>query len=501
MKIFKKTFVTVFSCFLIFITILSYILASNHIRDSENSLIEQNRLYGKLISKQIEIGYLQSEWPYELLNELSNKEDFIFWWVVKNDGTIYRADNISFMKTNAYDYFPQLEDREEFDDSIYSNEANNYAIYFKSFDYGSEVWTIWIGFSLDKVYFTSMGIITTVVLAVLSMLVAIIVILFLLVKSFTNPIIKLWKNVSEFGKGNFDAISDIKSKDEIGQLSNEFNIMTKNIKDSNLKIEKYSKNLEKLLKQKDQFIIQLGHDLKTPLGPLISLLPIIKKNTHEQKIKDMVDISIHASNRINNLVKKTLKMAQLNAQEQKLSLEKLILHDIVNESIQRTNLLVDKTNIIIKNNISNDISVQVDLVLIGELFDNLITNAIKYSPKGGNITIEASKQKEYILVKLKDEGIGLSEEQIENIFDEFYKTDTSRHDLDSSGLGLSISKRIVELHGGSIGVKSDGIGKGCTFYISIPFIPFEEYNVSSYDLDDNFHMIIDNLLDEKSESL
>jgi signal transduction histidine kinase len=497
MKLFKKTFVTVFICFLIFISILSYILASNHIKDSENSLIEQNRLYGKLISKQIEIGYLQSEWPYELLNELSNRDDFIFWWVVKSDGTIYRANNISFMKTNAYDYFPQLDEKKQFDDSIYSNKENNYAIYFKSISYGSEVWTIWIGFSLDTVYFTSMNIITTVVLAVISMLIVIFIILFLLVKSFTNPIIKLWKSVSEFGKGNFDARSDIKSSDEIGQLSNEFNIMTRNIKDSNLKIESYSKNLEKLLKQKDEFITQLGHDLKTPLGPLISLLPVIKKNISEPKISEMVDVTIHASNRINNLVKKTLKLAQLNSTEEKLNLEKSELYDIADEVIQRLNLSIDKTNIIIKNDIPNDISIYADLVLIRELFDNLISNAIKYCPNGGNITIKAIKQEEYIIVSITDEGIGLSEEQIENIFDEFYKTDPSRHDLDSIGLGLSICKRIIALHGGKIGVTSEGIGKGSTFYFSLPFIYNMIYDKRSNDSFDTFHLKIDTLLEKR----
>ena len=155
MKLFRKTLIAVFSCFLITTIILSYILAVNHINDSQNKIIEQNRIYGKLISKQIEIGYLQSDWPYEILNDLSNRDDFIFWWVVKGDDTIYRSYDVSFMRTNVYDYFPQLEDRSDFDDTIYLDNDKNYGIYFKQFDYGSEVWTIWIGFSLDEIYQTT----------------------------------------------------------------------------------------------------------------------------------------------------------------------------------------------------------------------------------------------------------------------------------------------------------------------------------------------------------
>ena len=497
-KIFRKTLITVFSCFLFVIIILSYILASNHIRDSENALIEQNRLYGKIISKQIEIGYLQSDWPFELLSELSNRDDFIFWWVVKDDGTIYRSDNISFMKTNAYDYFPELEDKDELDDTIYSNYDSNYAIYFKSFNYGSEEWTIWIGFSLDIVYVTSMNIITTVTLVVLTTLIAIFIILFFLVKSITNPIITLWKSASEFAKGNFDAVSDIHSKDEIGQLSSEFNIMTKNIKDSKVKIEKYSNNLEKLLKQKDEFINQLGHDLKTPLGPLISLLPIIKKKTKDPKIKEMANVTIHASNRINNLVKKTIKLAQLNSTKQLLNPQEVDLSKLVDESIKRNELSLKNSNLITKNNITTNLLIKVDPVLISELFDNLITNAIKYCPDGGTITIDLSKKENALIISVHDEGIGLDKEQIKYIFDEFYKTDPSRHDLDSSGLGLAISKRIVELHGGTIRAKSKGIGKGSTFYFSLPLYSSIENNEITFDSNEDFHINIDKLLDENS---
>jgi signal transduction histidine kinase len=496
LKIFKKTFITVFSCFLIVIIFLSYILASTHIQDSENGLIEQNRLYGKLISKQIEIGYLQSDWPYELLNDLSNRDDFIFWWVVKDDGTIYRSDNISFMKTNAYEYFPQLEEKNELDDTIYSNYESNYAIYFKSFNYGSEEWTIWIGFSLDIVYVTSMNIITTVSLVVIPTLIAIFFILFFLVKSFTNPIITLWKSVSEFGSGNYNAVSDIHSKDEIGLLSKEFNIMTKNIKDSKAKIENYSNNLEKLLKQKDEFITQLGHDLKTPLGPLISLLPIIKKKTTDPKTKEMVNVSIHASNRINNLVKKTIKLAQLNSTKQILKPEEIYLSKLVEESIKRNDLLLNNSNLIVKNEIAPNLLIKVDPVLISELFDNLITNAIKYCQHGGIITIETSKKGNNLVISVNDEGIGLDKEQIKYIFDEFYKTDPSRHDLDSSGLGLAISKRIVELHGGTIGVKSQGLGKGCTFYFSLPFNSSIHNGENSYISHEDFRSNLDKLFEE-----
>ena len=495
MKIFRKTFITVFSCFLIIIIILSYILANNHINDSEKSLIEQNRIYGKIISKQIEIGYLQSDWPYELLNELSNRDDFIFWWVVKDDGTIYRSDNISFMKTNAFEYFPQLNDRTEFDDIIYSNEENNYAIYFKSFDYGNEIWTIWIGFSLDIVYATSMNIVSTVFIVVITTLLAIFFILFFLVRSFTNPIIRLWNGVSEFGKGNFDASLDVQSKDEIGQLSSEFNIMTKNIKDAKLEIEQYSENLERLLKQKDEFIHQLSHDLKSPLTPLINLIPILQKKNKDEECNKILEILMRNTNHMKNLVTKTLILAKLNSPTTTFTFTPSNINEEINHVLERNMCLIEAHNITILKNIDENIMIEIDKLQFSELMDNLLSNAIKYGPNGGDIIINGTIEKDHVIISIVDSGIGMTEDQIDHAFDEFYKTDPSRHDLDSSGLGLSICKRIVELHGGNVGVKSQGLGKGSTFYFSLPFNSQKENSEIPYDSDKDVHTNIDRLIE------
>jgi signal transduction histidine kinase len=102
------------------------------------------------------------------------------------------------------------------------------------------------------------------------------------------------------------------------------------------------------------------------------------------------------------------------------------------------------------------------------VFNNLITNAVKYSPFGSTVTIDACDEGDFVTVSIKDTGAGLSEEQLDYIFDEFYKADKSRHDFNSSGLGLSICKQIVEKHGGKIWAESLGIGKGSVFYFTVP---------------------------------
>jgi signal transduction histidine kinase len=116
----------------------------------------------------------------------------------------------------------------------------------------------------------------------------------------------------------------------------------------------------------------------------------------------------------------------------------------------------------------DELFINADKLKIHELFNNILNNAVKYSNGKGIITIHGTHEHDHVLFSVKDTGIGMNDEQLSHIFDEFYKADPSRHDFDSSGLGMSIAKRIVEKHGGSIWAKSKGIGKGSTFYFTLP---------------------------------
>ena len=103
-----------------------------------------------------------------------------------------------------------------------------------------------------------------------------------------------------------------------------------------------------------------------------------------------------------------------------------------------------------------------------ELLDNIISNAVKYSKEeAGKIIIDAQENNDEVKLSIEDNGQGMQKDQIEHIFDEFYKADESRHDFESTGLGLTICKRIIEHHGGKIWVESKGLGKGTTFYFTL----------------------------------
>jgi signal transduction histidine kinase len=169
-----------------------------------------------------------------------------------------------------------------------------------------------------------------------------------------------------------------------------------------------------------------------------------------------------------NLVIKTIELAKLNSPNTEFTLVDTNLINEVNNSIEKNKIILQEYSIDITKNVDENIIIKADKLRLGELFDNLITNAIKYSKKGGNISFNAENIGDFVKVSIKDSGIGLDDKQLDHIFDEFYKVDKSRHDFDSSGLGLSICKRIVEKHGGSIWAESPGHLKGTIIYFTLP---------------------------------
>jgi signal transduction histidine kinase len=168
------------------------------------------------------------------------------------------------------------------------------------------------------------------------------------------------------------------------------------------------------------------------------------------------------------LVDKTIELARLNSTNVKIESENQHLLTEINSILDNFELLFEKNHIKVENKIDKNIFVQADKLKLEELLNNLLTNSVKYSSeKGGEINIEAEENKGFVTISISDNGAGMDKEQLDHVFEEFYKADESRHDLDSSGLGLAICKRIVEKHGGKIWAESKGKGKGSTFYFTL----------------------------------
>jgi signal transduction histidine kinase len=292
--------------------------------------------------------------------------------------------------------------------------------------------------------------------------------LFLLRKVIVKPIIRFRDTAKIFGKGDLDARVEIKSKDELGDLAQAFNQMAKDLKESRDKIQDYNQILENLLQQKDEFIGQLGHDLKNPLQPLIGLLPILIEQEDDPEKKETLKLMNQNAEYMRELIFKTLQLAKLRSSKIEFDFEKLNLKSEVDTVISTEKIILKEKNIELENKVNENINVIADRLRLAEVLKNLISNAAKYTQSNsGKIIVDAKKQGKKVTVSIKDTGIGMSKEQIKKLFDEFYKVNVSTSEYHSTGLGLAICKRIIEKHEGKIWVESEGLGRGSTFYFTL----------------------------------
>jgi len=148
------------------------------------------------------------------------------------------------------------------------------------------------------------------------------------------------------------------------------------------KVRERTEEVWKLVKQKDGFIKQLGHDLKTPLTPIISLLPLVKEKVKDEEVKRLLDIISRNITHIKNLVTDTLSLAQLSTPSYKPKLEKLNLRSVVDECLRENEYLIKVKDMRPLNEIDESISVKADKLRLKEVFANLISNSVKYTPRG-----------------------------------------------------------------------------------------------------------------------
>ena len=217
------------------------------------------------------------------------------------------------------------------------------------------------------------------------------------------------------------------------------------------------------------FVSNVSHELRTPLASLKALTETL----HETALDDPPAAKrflVHMEREIDNLTQLVQELLELSRIESgRVPLQKSAIHpyDLVSSSTERMELQAERAGISLSFHCSRDLDmVKADSSRIGQVMINLIHNAIKFTKPGGNIEVFAEDQQDFITFSVKDNGVGIPANEVERIFERFYKTDRSRAGL-GTGLGLSISKHLVEAHGGKIWAKSK-LNSGSTFSFSLP---------------------------------
>jgi signal transduction histidine kinase len=218
----------------------------------------------------------------------------------------------------------------------------------------------------------------------------------------------------------------------------------------------------------ERILCNFSHDIKNSLNPIITLFPtLVNKESDPEKLRRMEVIHRNIKN-INNLANKTFEL--IKAKSDEYTLEKTLIHipDLIEKVLEQYSDTIKVNNLTILHNIPDHQNVFADQIFLKKVFIHIIDNAIRYTPQKGTITISSQYIPNELLITINDTGIGMTSYQLQNAFNEFYKGDTSRHSLDSNGLGLTICKYIVQKHGGRIWAESDGMNKGVTIFLTLP---------------------------------
>ena len=273
-------------------------------------------------------------------------------------------------------------------------------------------------------------------------------------KNIFRPIEQINEATKKVALGEYDIELETKREDEIGELTNNFNKMTRGLKST--------ENLQK------EFINNVSHEIKTPVSSIEGFAKFLKdKNLTDEEREEYANIIIEEAKRLENLTGKILKLSKLNNQEIITNKQEIEVAEQIRKAIS---LLEPKWS---KKDIKINVSLEEktflgDEDLIFQVWVNIIDNAIKFSNEGESIDIKVYEKDSNINVEIKDHGIGMKEEELEKVYDRFYQIDRS-HSKEGSGLGLAIVKRIVELSEGKIEIKSKE-NKGTTVIVKLPVI-------------------------------
>jgi heavy metal sensor kinase len=224
--------------------------------------------------------------------------------------------------------------------------------------------------------------------------------------------------------------------------------------------------LEKSFRRQKQFVSDASHELRTPLSVILSLSEVtLRKERSSEEYKNALTAIGEATGMMSEIVGKLLTVARLGSDNIELKMDSTDLSEVIREAMKVVTPLANRKGVIINLEPNEQTSVTGDRAALLEVIVNVLDNAIKYNVQNGKVDIAIVKESDLIKIEIQDTGIGIADEDLDKVFDRFYRVDQSRSKEGGGiGLGLSICEEIVKLHGGRIKIRSQ-IGTGTTVSI------------------------------------
>jgi signal transduction histidine kinase len=311
----------------------------------------------------------------------------------------------------------------------------------------------------------------------------------LLARRLVRPIESIQAAAAKIGSGSLNQRIEIPSNDELGALAAEFNRMaarlqasyagleqkveerTRELATALEELDEKSRELEAASRHKSEFLANMSHELRTPLNAVIGFTQVLSEKLFgevNEKQEEYLEDILSSANHLLALINDILDLSKVEAGQVELEVAPFSLR----EALERGVVMVRERAINGGVQVALGANGGVDVVTgderrISQVIFNLLSNAVKFTPDGGAVDVRANQEDGEIRVSVADTGPGIAAEDHERIFEEFQQTEAGVEQHEGTGLGLALSKRLVELHGGRIWVDSE-LGKGSTFVFTLP---------------------------------
>jgi two-component system, NtrC family, sensor kinase len=314
----------------------------------------------------------------------------------------------------------------------------------------------------------------------------------LLARRLVRPIESIQAAAARIGSGALDQRIEAVSHDELGALAEEFNRMAARLEESysNLEqkvqertrelatalgaLDEKSRELETVSRHKSEFLANMSHELRTPLNAIIGFSQVLRERLFgevNEKQAEYLDDIINSGNHLLALINDILDLSKVEAGQIELELAPFSLREALERGVVMVREQATNDGVHIGISAAPDVDVVTgDERRIRQVIFNLLSNAVKFTPAGGAVDVRARQVNGEVRVSVADTGPGIAPEDHKRIFDEFQQTEAGIEQREGTGLGLALSKRLVELHGGRIWVESE-FGKGSTFVFALPARP------------------------------